>query len=199
MNERSFPFNEELLEYVNGLMEYDIAQCFVSVFADGPVFFMPVFLLVWWLIYTYKNKNIQKKKELLTIFYTAVIGLFANIGFQKLFNFERPEELCKVNGTLILEHLPDASFPSDHAAMSFAFMVAVYLAGYKKTALGLFVAFTLMALARVMACVHWPYDVLVGAIFGSIVATFAFRYFTKNKYINLLNEKLVFVASKLKL
>ncbi|MBS9775428.1 phosphatase PAP2 family protein [Candidatus Gracilibacteria bacterium] len=199
MNERDFPFNAELLEFFNGLMQYNTGQMFVNIFVDIPAFFMPVFLFVWWLFYTFKQKNIAKKIELLNIFYTAVIGIFANIILQQFFHFERPEELCKTTGNLILQHLPDASFPSDHAAMSFAFMVAVYLAGYKKTAFALSFVFTCMIISRVMACVHWPYDVLVGAIFGSLISLFTFKFLQKNSFVQAFNEKIIWIAGKMKL
>jgi len=37
-------------------------------------------------------------------------------------NVDRPEEHLKAGGKLLLDHLPDASFPSDHATVSIAFL-----------------------------------------------------------------------------
>jgi membrane-associated phospholipid phosphatase len=47
-----------------------------------------------------------------------VLAVIINLIIQQFFFFERPETLI----TPILKHIPDASFPSDHTSVSFAFL-----------------------------------------------------------------------------
>lgn len=61
------------------------------------------------------------------------------------------------------------SFPSGHAAFFFAF--AVVLAYYDRRLGRWFLGLaTVVSLARVLAGVHYPLDVLVGALVGAVVA-----------------------------
>jgi undecaprenyl-diphosphatase len=64
----------------------------------------------------------------------------------------------------LLDHIPDASFPSDHASVSVAFLTALYLTGYKKVFWAFMPWVILMNLCRVIAGVHWPFDILAGTI-----------------------------------
>lgn len=66
------------------------------------------------------------------------------------------------------------SFPSRHAMFFFALATAVYLYN-KKWGIIFFVAAILMTVSRVIAGVHYPSDIVAGAIIGALAAwgTFA--------------------------
>ena len=57
------------------------------------------------------------------------------------------------------------SFPSAHAALFFALLIPVWYAN-KKWGWWYLAAAALMAVARVYAGVHWPLDIVAGAIIG---------------------------------
>lgn len=61
------------------------------------------------------------------------------------------------------------SFPSTHAAASFALAVTVWLHN-KNIGVFFLIGAVLIALGRVVANVHYPIDVVAGAILGSFVA-----------------------------
>ena len=74
---------------------------------------------------------------------------------------------------LLVTRSTDPSFPSDHATGAFAIAVAIWL--YDRTIGALFLFFAaLIAFARVYVGVHYPGDVLGGAILGAAVALLLF-------------------------
>ncbi|MDD2907671.1 MAG: phosphatase PAP2 family protein [Candidatus Gracilibacteria bacterium] len=191
--------NEQILIYLNSLTSNKIIASISSIFADSPIFILPLFLIISWIFFTYKVKDNEKKKNLLFIFYSTVIAIIINLIIQNLFHFDRPETVLEGAGNLILKHLPDASFPSDHAAVSFSFLSALFLANYKKTAYILIIPFLIMNISRVILGVHWPFDVLVGSIIGIISAFISFKLLKKCNIIIKLNDCILKIMNYIKL
>ncbi len=67
------------------------------------------------------------------------------------------------------------SFPSGHATFFFAFSTAVYMYN-KKSGTWFLIGSTIVCLARVAAGVHYPSDILGGAILGAATAWTTVRY-----------------------
>jgi undecaprenyl-diphosphatase len=70
---------------------------------------------------------------------------------------------------LFSPHVADPGFPSDHATAAFAIAVAILLRKRGGGAAAL-VAATVLALGRVALGIHFPSDVLGGAVLGAAVA-----------------------------
>ena len=70
----------------------------------------------------------------------------------------------------------DYSFPSGHTAASFASVTALYLAGEKKMWKAALVLAVLIALSRLYLYVHYPTDVLGGALAGAISGYLGYRF-----------------------
>ena len=70
------------------------------------------------------------------------------------------------------------SFPSGHAILFFALAMAVYLYD-RRLGWWFFAGATLMAVARVAGGIHWPSDVLAGAIIGILTAWLVVRLIKK--------------------
>ena len=71
--------------------------------------------------------------------------------------------------TLYVPRLNSYSFPSGHAASSFAAAVTLFQF-YKKSGIAAITLATLIAFSRVYLFMHWPSDVLAGALLGTVVA-----------------------------
>lgn len=68
-----------------------------------------------------------------------------------------------------LAHAPDPGFPSDHATAAFA-IAAVLLLRLGRPALPVLLAAIALAVSRVLVGVHYPADVLAGALLGTAAA-----------------------------
>lgn len=191
--------NEQILIYLNSLINNKIIENIALCFADSPIFILPLFLFIWWLFYTYKIKDDEKKKELLFIFYSSIVAIIINLIIQKMFHFDRPETVLKWVWKLLLNHIPDASFPSDHAAVSISFLTALFLANYRKIAYVLIIPFILMNISRVILWVHWPFDIVVWAIIWVIWAFISFKWLKKCNLILKLNNLILKIMNYIKM
>lgn len=186
--------NNEITVYLNNFILENGLEKIIWFLSDWPIFFLPIFLLSAWIFYTYKNPNQEKKENILYIFYSIVVGMIFN-SISKLFIVEqRPDIAIKP----ILEHVPDNSFPSDHATVSFAFLFALYVAWYKKT-FWFFIPFViLMNFSRIAGGLHWFFDIVVWAILWLVWTIIIFKN-TKNKYIKKLNNLILTITKFIKL
>ncbi len=77
---------------------------------------------------------------------------------------------------------PGKSMPSGHTYISFNAAVFLFLVNRKKFGIPALIIAVCMGLSRLFLCVHYPTDVLVGAILGSTNAYLMYRFF--HKYCN---------------
>jgi len=85
----------------------------------------------------------------------------------------RPFEMLP-DARALFDNTSSGSFPSGHAALSFAIATAISLY-FPKAGGILFLIALFMGAARVTAGVHWPSDILGGAVVG-ILSAFLVRY-----------------------
>ena len=190
--------NNFLLTYLNNLLiENKCLENVIFLFADTPIFFLPLFLLWFRFYFNYKNDNNWKNK-LILIFYSVVLAIAINLIIQQFVHLERPEEYLKNTWKLILEHLPDASFPSDHASVSISFLTSLFLFWFTRYWLFILPFFIIMNLSRVIAWIHWPFDVIWGIIVW-IISSLIIYSIQKNNYLVKLNSYIIKIMSYLKL
>ena len=171
--------------------------------ANSLIFFFPLLLVMVWgrplnwrkrTLLPIEAKLLQERRAL--VLWVALACLLAyglNLLIEQLVSEPRPFISHKVH--LLVSHAADASFPSDHAAWSFAvvgmlvlMLLPPFVASWSKRAEGwrtsgfvsILVPSLLTLVALVIACgiglariyvgVHYPGDILGGAIDGLIAA-----------------------------
>ncbi|HZZ99366.1 MAG TPA: phosphatase PAP2 family protein [Candidatus Paceibacterota bacterium] len=123
-----------------------------------------VVVLLIWLRRHYLKTNRWRDLALVSIA-SAVIGrLIVAEPFKLLYYHPRPYWVLS-NVHLLLARETESSFPSGHTIFMFALAAGVYLYN-KKAGWWFFGAAVLVGFARVFVGVHWPYDIIGGAVLG---------------------------------
>jgi undecaprenyl-diphosphatase len=121
-------------------------------------------LILWWR----KHRELAFDVVVLIIISDLVVG-----GLKLLFMRERPFEV--LTDVHLLSWGPsttatDYSFPSGHASRAFAMATLIALGIRNRAGASLLVLATLISLSRVYLGLHWPSDILAGALLGILLA-----------------------------
>ncbi len=120
------------------------------------------------------------RKYRLMLIYGFSAAIFARFGITELIRWfwPRPRPFAENHVNLLLDHLNQAAFPSGHAAFFFALSTVVYFYN-KKTGYLFFIASFLICFARVFCGIHWPCDILAGALVGIFSGWLILKIFRK--------------------
>lgn len=117
-----------------------------------------------------------RKYGLLMLASLALMYIVNNLLLKELIDRTRPYEVFDKVQRLI-EKQRDPSFPSGHSASSFAAAMCIYLNAPKKYGIPILLLALLMALSRLYVGVHYPGDVVTGAIVGSLMAWLVYKVY----------------------
>jgi undecaprenyl-diphosphatase len=96
------------------------------------------------------------------------------------FLWGRPRPFVNNHVNLLLDNINSKSFPSGHASFFFGLSTIVYFYN-KKIGILFFIASFLISISRVYCAIHWPADILAGALVGIFSGILAFNIFEKLK------------------
>lgn len=94
----------------------------------------------------------------------AVLARFGIVELIRRF-WPIPRPFVEYPVNLLVKYTDKPAFPSGHAAFFFALSWVIYSYN-KKTGILFFIASFLICLSRVFVGIHWPSDILAGAIVG---------------------------------
>lgn len=135
------------------------------VFVASYLPYLVVALLAWRL---YKDRRFPLLQKAYVFALALAAALVARIGIGSpiRFFFPRPRPFLSYHvHQLIAEHAP--SFPSGHALFFFGFSMVAF-AYDRKLGILCLVLSTFIVLARVAAGIHYPSDIIAGAVLGSL-------------------------------
>lgn len=173
---------------------------FISPTLDTAIIFVAHWLAYWvvaafivWLLAAtlprWRREYLSKTWEMgIVAFGSALIARFGIVEAIRLF-YDRPrpfEVLTDLpalasQGNFLLQHQGGGSFPSGHATFFFA-LAAGITPYYPRTSIVFYVAAAAISISRVIGGIHWPSDIIAGALVG-ILTSIICRAFLK-KYRN---------------
>ena len=170
----------ELFLFLNGLHADWLDP--IMIFISGKITWLPFYLVLLYLVI----KNYKKQSILIILGIILLIVCSDQISssvFKPLFERPRP---CHNEAIKDLVYLPGGhcggayGFISSHACNAFAlavFLTQILKQYYSKIAWVMFVWATLVAYSRIYMGVHYPGDVVVGAIVGAMIGWGFVRFY----------------------
>jgi len=161
--------NEIIFHFINSIAgQVRLLDLAIIFLADYFIFILALGALF---LALYHKSEKQVIRNLAFIFISGIVA-WGIVEVVKHFYFSPRPFLALENVRQLMEHGANDSFPSGHTAFSFAIAMAVFFWKRKYSWL-FFVGAALVGLSRVAAGIHFPYDILGGAILGIVVTSFA--------------------------
>ncbi len=143
----------------------DVFMPFITMFGEDGIFFIALAVVM----------LIPKKtrKAGLCIGAALLMGfIVGNLTLKPLLSRMRPYDFNEAfdKAGMLVSSLGDKSFPSGHTLAAFEACVVLFITQKKYIGIPALVFCTLIALSRLYLYVHYPTDVLAGAILGTLFA-----------------------------
>lgn len=151
----------------------DEIMIFVSSLGNKGFFWIAIGVL--FLLFGFRKK-IWRSRGLLVLFSLAANFLACNVILKPLVDRTRPYYV--LDYTPLIPPVGDPSFPSGHTSASFAAATAIYCIN-KKWGIAAYLLAAVMGFSRLYLGVHFPTDVLFGAVVGMVAAKIVVYIFWK--------------------
>lgn len=150
------------------------ARVIVYGVAELLIFLFPLTLYLLWRMPETRGRHHAARKAVIIALMASIMAIAFKTAISVVYLRPRP---FVSHPDLLYFHfgIDPQSFPSGHAMVAFAIAVSLYLSGFRKLGGWLLVFAFLISIGRVFAGVHYPTDVLGGAIIGSGIALYLHR------------------------
>ena len=157
----------------------DVIFKFITHLGDGGVFWISLSLI----LCIFKKTRKAGIFALFALLFSVIVN---NAILKNVIGRIRPYEII-AGLDCIIKHAKDASFPSGHTGSSFAAGVVFLKELPKKYSIPAFIMAVLISLSRLYVGIHYPTDVIAGAITGAALGILA--CVIGNLIINKIREK----------
>ena len=158
--ERAMSFDLQILDFIQAHLRnafLDFIMPIITVFGDGGVF---------WILLTLVMLAFRKTRRVGAVMAISLLidVVICNLTLKPLIARVRPYDV-NTSVQLIIKPPTDFSFPSGHTGASFAAVSAMYFQKWRYW-LPFGILALLIAFSRLYLYVHYPTDVLAGALIG---------------------------------
>lgn len=172
--------NIDTFRAINDLgKQYSSLNSTMVFLAEYMVYFLCLIIIIYWFTQSRKNK-MMIIQAMVAFVIAEIIGKLAG---KFHLNYQPFAVLPDVNK--LVDHAVDNSFPSDHTILFFSICFSFWLVHKKTGSLLLTLAFC-VAISRIWVGVHYPFDVITGALIGIISALFSYWLTPKITFIKQL-------------
>jgi len=179
--------DQTILLYLNHLVQkWGFVNKF---FAEYLIYSVPI-VFIWLWMYDQKSKKVAMRAFVSIIVAWPILAQIVG----NFIHRDRPFNLGGVQELIF--HRPTYSFPSDHAAALFAVAASFWFSGEKKLGIIFLIIAITVSTFRIATGLHWPSDIIGGAIVG-ILAAYLVDLF--DKPLNIIYELVLKLARVLRL
>ncbi|MCK0161875.1 phosphatase PAP2 family protein [Allomuricauda sp. F6463D] len=179
MLEKLLKWDRDTFVYLNGLgiEDYDVFWSTVTNISTWTPLFI-LFLILFFLKFPKKEALYKSLTVLGLVVFITLITHLTKISVARL----RPNNVEEINTLIrILKSPTGYSFFSGHASSSFSITMLVFLFFRQKSnwVILLFIWPVLFAMSRIYVGVHYPLDIMVGALVGVLSGILFFRLYQR--------------------
>lgn len=171
-------FNLGGFRFINDLAGHNIWLDQFMIFAADKMGYLLIVLV---LVLFWKRDHF--KRAVLVSWGSALIARFVFVNIIRYLFYSPRPFLVLENVKILMNHQVESSFPSGHTTFYFALAMGVYFYN-KKAGVTFLVLAGLVGFARIFVSVHWPLDILAGAVLGwatALVVNKSLKRFLKKK------------------
>lgn len=148
--------------------------------------YLSPFLILAALIFSFRRPTFKSKFSVISLLLLSVlIAAILVIVFRLAIDSPRPFTVFGFKP--LISQSPTPSFPSAHTTIFVSLASAIWFIDHKTGYRFLLGAF-LIGVARIVAGVHWPVDIVGGLLFGFVSALLAYRILPHKEYLDIKTE-----------
>jgi undecaprenyl-diphosphatase len=175
------PFDTSIVSFVNRFAHHSwVFDTFVFMLSDNHMLKGGVVAaLIWWAWFRPSPNQLDSRKYLLWGIVACLLSVVVARGLANSLPFrERPMAAAELHFQFPYGYSDEglihwSSFPSDHAAVFFALATSIFFAWRAAGILAFCHVFLFICLPRLYLGLHYPTDILTGALIGIALASIA--------------------------
>lgn len=174
--------NIDVFRMINNLgNQYSFLDPIAIFFAEYMLYILALGMVIYWFTRTKQNRMMIIQAVIAFIF-AEIVGKISGL----FYSHHQPfADLPNVNQ--LIDHAIDNSFPSDHTILFFSICFSIWFMRKKEGWLWLVIA-CFVGIFRIMVGVHYPVDIIFGALFGTTSAILSYWISPKLTFLeSLLN------------
>jgi len=166
-----------LFQQINNFAGQNLWSDTLAIFFSQYFGYILIFLLILFLIRNFRKYWLM----VVQAFIAAILARFVIVEIIR-YVLPKPRPFVENHVNLLVDRVNQFAFPSGHAAFFFAIATVVYFYN-KKAGILFFLAGFLISISRVFSGIHWPSDILAGALVGILSGYLLIMIFKKTCFL----------------